>query len=324
MNSHLKQRNMKVEDLSEITTGIPLIELLEQISGKTLPLYKKNPSFRMHKLENCLTALKFIKEEGIPIISVGAEDLVDVNIMLVLGLLWMIILKYQVKKHRGNANPKEALLQWVQSKIPEKDLVNFSSCWQDGTALCGLIEVLKPGTIPNAKQLSSVYALDNATLGTDKAETELDIPKILVPEDMVTELPDEFCIIAYISYFRDYDEKNSIRKTEEPKTHGNDVVTEKSTSYGPGLEAGLAHEPVNFTIEARNADNERVNHGGTFFRVNVANGSEFIEVQIQDEGNGLYQVTYTPSTPGKYTVEIKLGDKHINGSPWQFDRTWYS
>lgn len=34
MNSHLKQRNMKVEDLSEITTGIPLIELLEQISGK--------------------------------------------------------------------------------------------------------------------------------------------------------------------------------------------------------------------------------------------------------------------------------------------------
>jgi hypothetical protein len=27
----------------------------------------------MHKLENCLIALKFIKEEGIPIISVGAE-----------------------------------------------------------------------------------------------------------------------------------------------------------------------------------------------------------------------------------------------------------
>jgi hypothetical protein len=33
---------------------------------------------------------------------------------------------------------------------------SFLRSWQDGTALCELIEVLKPGTIPNAKQLSSV------------------------------------------------------------------------------------------------------------------------------------------------------------------------
>jgi filamin len=316
MNAFLKKRAMKVEELTEdLQTGIPLIVLLEIISAKQLPPYNKNPKHRVQKLENCSAALKFVQNEGLKLVGIGPEDLVDPKLKLILGLIWTIILRYQIQKGRVvDESARDALLRWVQSKIPEKGVTNFTTSWKDGTALCELIEVLKPGTIPNAKQLSPANALDNATLGTDKAEVDMEIPKILAPEDMVAEEQDELSIMTYISYFRDYDEKNLAREREAELRRA--AAPEKCIAYGPGLEKGLTYEPAHFTIEARNIYDERVNHGGDPFQISIVNGNEHIKPDVQDEGNGLYQVTYNPTTPGKYKIEIKLKDKPINGSPW--------
>lgn len=164
-------------------------------------------------------------------------------------------------------------------------------------------------------------ALDNATLAIDKAESELGIPKIIVPEDLVADVH-ELAVVTYLSYFRDYDEQNSIRKPAVSETSGT-TASVKSTAYGPGLETGLANSAAQFMIEARDVDGQRLTHGGDLFRVNVVNGSEQLAVDVVDEGNGLYNVRYTPS-PGKYTVTVQLGDAPISGSPWLFDRTWYT
>lgn len=95
MNAFLKKRAMKVEDLMEdLQSGIPLIVLLEIISGKfvvdiaqqkgiiftdfwitakQLPPYNKNPKHRVQKLENCSAALRFVQSEGLKLVGIGPE-----------------------------------------------------------------------------------------------------------------------------------------------------------------------------------------------------------------------------------------------------------
>lgn len=43
--------------------------------------------------------------------------------------------------------PKQRLLAWIQSKIPEKNITNFSSDWNDGTAIAALVDALAPGRL---------------------------------------------------------------------------------------------------------------------------------------------------------------------------------
>jgi filamin len=316
MNAFLKKRGLKVDDIAtQLSDGLLLINLLEIISGKQFQTYNKNPRHRAQKLENCSACLNFVKSEGLKLVAIGPEDIVDPKLKLILGLIWTIILRYQIQKGRVvDEGARDALLRWVQSKIPWKNVQNFTTSWQDGTALCELIEVLKPGTIPNVKQLDPKNALQNATLGTEKAEQELEIPKILSPEDMVAEEQDELSIMTYISYFRDYDEKMMARAREEELRRT--AAPEKCIAYGPGLEKGLTYEPANFTIEARNVYGDRLQKGGDLFDISIKNGNQDIPKEVVDEQNGLYQVTYTPTTPGKYRIDIKLRDKPISGSPW--------
>ncbi len=60
----------------------------------------------------------------------------DPKIKLILGLIWTIILRYQIST-TGDASgsPKQQLLQWVQSKIPEYNVKDFVKSWSDGKAI---------------------------------------------------------------------------------------------------------------------------------------------------------------------------------------------
>ncbi len=51
---------------------------------------------RYHKLENCGMAVNFIKNEGLHLVGIGPEDIVDCKTKLILGLVWTIILRYQI------------------------------------------------------------------------------------------------------------------------------------------------------------------------------------------------------------------------------------
>lgn len=51
---------------------------------------------RIHCLENVDKALQFLKEQRVHLENVGSHDIVDGNHRLVLGLIWTIILRFQV------------------------------------------------------------------------------------------------------------------------------------------------------------------------------------------------------------------------------------
>jgi len=66
VNSQLKKGNEAgVESLEEgFSSGVSLIVLLEILTGKTVTMkYTKSPKLRVHKINNCFIALKFLSED---------------------------------------------------------------------------------------------------------------------------------------------------------------------------------------------------------------------------------------------------------------------
>jgi len=221
VNNYLAERLLKVNDLFvDLDTGILLINLLEVISKKTISNYCKNPRIRIQKLENNSYAFNFLKSEGIKLVAIGPEDIVDHADRLILGLIWVIILRYQIQKGEQGGSAKNELLQWVRRQIPECDVHNFTTSWQDGKAICHLADSLQRGII-----LGGLDAVDAnpdplllATFGEDAAERELGIPKVLLPEDMVSSESDELSVMTYISFYRDYLDNLVKRRSRETTT----------------------------------------------------------------------------------------------------------
>merc|ERR1712137_31393 len=249
-NTFLSERMMKIEDLEkDFSDGILFINLLEEISNKEVAKrYNKKPKIRAQKLENLSFCFQFLKNERIKLVSMGPEDLCDGNLKLTLGLIWTLILRFQINRGDGNGSAKNALLEWVRSKIPEYDIKNFTSDWQSGKAIYALANAVEPGVLPADGMTDN--ALDNATRTMNAAEEKMHIPQVLDPADMVDN-PDEHSNMTYISYFRDYLERCKKREEEERLKRIADAS--KCKAYGPGLEGGEAHIPTEFTIEAINA-----------------------------------------------------------------------
>ncbi|GBN35250.1 Dystonin [Araneus ventricosus] len=82
------------EDLRD---GHNLISLLEVLSNEILP--REKGSMRFHMLQNVQIALNFLRFRKIKLVNIRAEDIVDGNPKLTLGLIWTIILHFQVSDH---------------------------------------------------------------------------------------------------------------------------------------------------------------------------------------------------------------------------------
>ena len=169
----------------------PILTLADKELGK----YINNPKMKIQKLENCQKAFKFLEGEGIPLVNIVPEDIMGKKLPLILGFVWTLILRYHIQKG-GVGSAKNELLGWVQSKIPHKNVTNFTSSWKDGTAICELVQALFPGQI----DCQSLHddRLANATLGADLAEMYMNIPKVLAPEDMAGDLQEELSIMTYV------------------------------------------------------------------------------------------------------------------------------
>ena len=71
-NEHLKYANLYIYDLEkDLSDGLKLIALLQELSHKRIIRYNKKPTFRPQKLENIAIALKFIEDENIKLVNIG-------------------------------------------------------------------------------------------------------------------------------------------------------------------------------------------------------------------------------------------------------------
>ena len=75
--------------------GRKLLKLLEIISGEKLG--KPNSGkMRVHRVENVNKSLAFLHTK-VRLENIGAEDIVDGNPRMILGLIWTIILRFQIQ-----------------------------------------------------------------------------------------------------------------------------------------------------------------------------------------------------------------------------------
>lgn len=96
-NSHLRKAGTQIENIEEdFRNGLKLMLLLEVISGETLPKPDRG-KMRFHKIANVNKALDFIASKGVKLVSIGAEEIVDGNTKMTLGLIWTIILRFAIQ-----------------------------------------------------------------------------------------------------------------------------------------------------------------------------------------------------------------------------------
>jgi len=204
-NSHLRKAGTGIENIEDdFRNGLKLMLLLEVISGETLPKPDRG-KMRFHKIANVNKALDFIASKGVKLVSIGAEEIVDGNVKMTLGMIWTIILRFAIQDISvEEMTAKEGLLLWCQRKTaPYKNVnvQNFHLSFKDGLAFCALIHRHRPDLLDYNK-LSKDNPLENLNLAFDVAEKYLDIPRMLDPEDLVnTFKPDERAIMTYVSCY---------------------------------------------------------------------------------------------------------------------------
>uniref|UniRef100_A0A4X2JQN6 Calponin-homology (CH) domain-containing protein n=1 Tax=Vombatus ursinus TaxID=29139 RepID=A0A4X2JQN6_VOMUR len=262
INSHLAKRNppMVVDDLFEdMKDGVKLLALLEVLSGQKLPCEQGRHLKRIHSVANIGTALKFLEGRRIKLVNINSTDIADGRPSIVLGLVWTIILYFQIEELTSNlpqlqslssstssmdsvlssetasppnkrkvvtkaqGNAKKALLKWVQYTAAKQvgiEVKDFGRSWRSGVAFHSVIHAIRPELVdlekvkgrPNRENLEEAFTI---------AETELGIPRLLDPEDVDVDKPDEKSIMTYVAQFLKYYPDVHNTGTDEQE---NDVV----------------------------------------------------------------------------------------------------
>jgi hypothetical protein len=206
LNTKLESRDLEVKDLvADLSDGVMLIHLLESLSNESLGRYASKPKLRVQRFENANLALDFIKSRGIQMTNIGAEDVVDGNRKIVLGLIWTLILRFTISDiNEEGMSAKEGLLLWCQRKTAcydEVEVRDFSSSWNDGLAFCALLDIHRPDLI-DFDSLDKSDHRGNMTLAFDIAQKEIGIPRLLDVEDVCdVAKPDERSLMTYIAYW---------------------------------------------------------------------------------------------------------------------------
>ncbi|KAG2416076.1 hypothetical protein HFD88_007268 [Aspergillus terreus] len=206
LNDKIKVRNLYIEDLvTDLSNGVILIHLLEILGRETLGRYAKDPRLRVQKFENVNKSLDFIRDRKIQTINIGAEDIVDGNRKIILGLIWTLISRFTITDiNEEGMTAKEGLLLWCQRKTalyPGVEVRDFSTSWNDGLAFCALLDNHRPDLI-DFDALDKKDHRGNMKLAFDLASNEIGIPDLLDVDDVCdVARPDERSLMTYIAYW---------------------------------------------------------------------------------------------------------------------------
>ncbi|XP_029359442.1 plectin-like isoform X8 [Echeneis naucrates] len=228
VNKHLIKAQRHVTDLYEdLRDGHNLISLLEVLSGETLP--REKGRMRFHKLQNVQIALDFLKHRQVKLVNIRNDDIADGNPKLTLGLIWTIILHFQVSSsisdiqvngQSEDMTAKEKLLLWSQSMTNGYQGIrcdNFTTSWRDGKLFNAVIHKHYPRLIDMGKVYRQTN-VENLEQAFNVAERDLGVTRLLDPEDVDVPHPDEKSIITYVSSLYDamprVDVHNSVRANE--------------------------------------------------------------------------------------------------------------
>ncbi|XP_031782476.1 dystrophin isoform X13 [Nasonia vitripennis] len=203
----LKNQHEPIGDLFlDLRDGNRLLSLLEVLTSKSYR--RERGRMRVHHLNNVNKALQILEQNNVKLVNISSNDIVDGNPKLTLGLVWSIILHWQVHYHLKDlmtelqqTNLEKTLLAWCRQTVQNYegvDIKNFTTSWSDGLAFNALLHRWRPHLFdfnaiarkhPNAR-LDHAFRL---------AQEHLCIERLLDPEDVNTSVPDKKSILMYVT-----------------------------------------------------------------------------------------------------------------------------
>uniref|UniRef100_A0A8C4EIE9 Filamin B n=1 Tax=Dicentrarchus labrax TaxID=13489 RepID=A0A8C4EIE9_DICLA len=313
INEHLKCVNKRIGDLQlDLGDGLRLIALLEVLSQKKMyRKYHSRPNFRQMKLENVSVALEFLDKENIKLVSIDSKAIVDGNLKLILGLVWTLILHYSISmpawegedEEAESKTPKQRLLGWIQNKVPDMPINNFSQDWRNGRALGALVDSCAPGLCPDWETWDPVKPVENATEAMQLADDWLGIPQVIAPEEIIDPSVDEQSVMTYLSQFP----KAKLKPGAPLKPKLN---PKKARAYGPGIEptGNRVMRPAVFTVDTFSAG-----QGQVTVYLDHPDGTR----EEPNEGKKTFSVTYIPQVMGPHKVTVLFAGQPIPKSPFE-------
>lgn len=225
VNARLAQHDppMEIKDVViDFMDGKMLLNMMEVLCNTKLKKEKGN--LRVHKLNNVEQAMKLLEKQKVKLVGINAFDIVDGKPRVILGLMWSVILRFQVQEVMQETvteetaksfNVEKKLLDWCKERLKGYEeyvtISDFSSSWRDGLAFNALVHSYGPGLFDfNAiAQSSTRTRLDNSF---KMAEKHFGVPRYLDSTDIDVEKPDKKLIIMYLTEMYNYLEGNKAKE----------------------------------------------------------------------------------------------------------------
>ncbi|XP_062296942.1 calmin [Scomber scombrus] len=342
MNLHLEKCDppIEVHDLfRDIQDGRILMALLEELSGcKLLHGFKKS-SHRIFRLNNIAKVLSFLEERNVKLVSIDAVDVADGNSSIILGLIWNIILFFQIKELTGNirsqfpsssslssiptssdsdtsnsstpSNERQSasaamrehsraikkLLQWVQKRTRKYSVAvkDFGKSWTSGLAFLAVIKSIDSSLVDMRKALLR-GARENLEDAFRIAHFSLGIARLLEPEDVMINTPDEQSIMTYVAQFLEH--FPGIEEPEKPCK-----LIERSVSMG-----GLNYRDPDFHHTRNGACRSRVKERSIMFEKDSSQPPPKILISSVSEDRGILSPRFRPAASRSWSTEEFLMD----------------
>ena len=85
----------------------------------SLPQKREKGKMRVHRKLNAQTALDCLQRHKVKLVGITSDHIVDGNKKLILGLIWTLILHFQLSSggEGSTAEAKKELLSWAQTAV---------------------------------------------------------------------------------------------------------------------------------------------------------------------------------------------------------------
>ncbi|KAI9557614.1 dystrophin [Daphnia sinensis] len=253
INSQLIKINFSlVTDLFyDLRDGTRLLALLSVLTGRTYKPEKGH--MRVHHLNNVSSAFRLLDKHNVKLVNISSNDIVDGNPKLTLGLVWSIILHWQVQDvlkgsmaELQQSSLEKTLLSWCQEATKdyaEIAITNFTTSWSDGLAFIALIHRFRPDLF-DYEIVSRKPANARLEYAFRMANKHLEIARLLDPEDVNTSNPDKKSIMMYVMCLY-----QALPHAKVPLVPSNGSSSADATTGSSGASAtsSKSNEPVDFS-----------------------------------------------------------------------------
>merc|ERR1719499_2657823 len=185
--------------------GVTLMKLINALYDVDMPKrYKKDAKTRVHRLDNVTQALKMVDKAEVKTTHLKQVNLLDGDFRMMCGMVWNIILDYNIKGISvEDKNAKTGLLLWCQKKTKHYkgvngNIHNFHKDWKNGNAFLALVDKHTTGVVDYDAMYdsSAEEKLDAAFTACEN----LGVPRLLDVEDLTeVERLDDKAVMTYVS-----------------------------------------------------------------------------------------------------------------------------